>query len=230
MNIAEANILLIPRPLKPFFKIFRRYYYPYVYHGEKLDQFTEEFFPKFVTKQDVVLEIGSKRGAGTKLLSELAAYVYSFEPESLNFRTAHRYLRHQRNVTIYNFAISDHNGESELVYDSGDATSPSLKRIQGANYDKTERVSLRVLDEFEFIHKPTTMIVDCEGSEAEVLRGAKTMIPKLHTILIELHQLRGGSSTESQVMEELKQYSFASLETKEIDTSPKEQWIIALKK
>ncbi|HKW05187.1 MAG TPA: FkbM family methyltransferase [Nitrososphaerales archaeon] len=226
----ETDILLIPGPLKPFFKIFRRYYYPYVYHGESLELFSEEFFPKFVTKQDVVLEIGSKRGAGTKLLSELAAYVYSFEPESLSFRTARRYLRHQRNVTIYNFAISDHNGESELVYDSGDAASASLKRIQGANYDKTERVSLRVLDEFEFIHKPTTMIIDCEGSEAEVLRGAKTMIPTLNTILIELHQLKGGPNTESQVMEELKQYSFASLESKEIDTPQKEQWVIALNK
>ncbi len=221
---------MIPTSLRPFVRKFRPYYFPYVYHGENLAQFSPEYFPKCISKQDVVLEVGAKRGAGTKFLSGLARFVYSFEPESLNYHTAKRFLRTCKNVELYHLAISDHVGDAKLLYNTRDAASPTLTGIKGTSYDKTERVSLRTIDSISFPLKPTALIVDCEGAELEVLRGARNAISNLNMILVETHPVTDGTTTQSSVIEELERYGLYALETKKMNTMYagfRETWIIA---
>ena len=224
---------MIPRRLRPVFYPLRRYYYPIIGKSIELPEPERSaglLYSRFVDSDDVVIEVGARIGGSTLLLSDLVNHVYSFEPVGFSFRMLKEFTRNRPNVTACNFAVGDRNGlivlnlppEQDFPYVA------SIKRLAGYEYQRIERARMIKLDDFHFSLKPTALIVDCEGNEAEVLDGAKLLIPKLKTILIETHELSDGSETEETVRAKLLKYGkFFKVNTSFVDRDGR-AWILAL--
>ncbi|MGI0084616.1 MAG: FkbM family methyltransferase, partial [Nitrososphaerales archaeon] len=163
------------------------------------------------------------------LLSELANHVYSFEPIRFSFRMLRMNTRKCQNVTLYDSAVSNLDGKLTLNLPVGEQCPyvASTKKILGYEYRGQQSAKTVKLDDLVFPMKPTSLVVDCEGHEAEVLDGARTLLPKLRNIIVETHTLSDGSETLPVVKSILSEHS----DIFEIDTSfvdkERQSWILA---
>lgn len=223
---------MIPRRLRPLIHPLRHYYYPLI--GKRIELPQSEtsarlLYPKFINSTDNVIEVGARTGGGTLLLSELANHVYSFEPIRFSFRMLRQNTRKCQNVTSYNYAVGNMNGEATLNLPIGQEHPyvASTKKLIGYEYRRRQRVKMLKLDDVSFPLKPTSLVIDCEGHEAEVLDGAKNLLPNLRNVLIETHTLSDGTETLPAVRSKLAKYANIF----EIDTSfvdeERQRWILA---
>jgi FkbM family methyltransferase len=200
-------------PLKP--------YYSRIFQGATPIPEPEEsgpiLYPKYVKEDDIVVEVGANVGGGTILLSKLAKKVYAFEPFKINYTMLKVNTRKWANVVVFNIGLGSE--RALLPLNIADKNAPSysasVKKIGGLSYGDSETIRLETLDDLMFESRPTALVIDCEGYECEVLRGAQKTIPKLKTILIETHTLSDGTETIGPVQRELSNYSdiFDSHET-----------------
>jgi FkbM family methyltransferase len=226
---------LLPRRLRPFFYPFRRYYYPLLGKSIELPEAEASarlLYPRLIDQNDKVVEVGARTGGGSLLLSELANHVYSFEPLKFSFWMLRHNTKNCRNVTSYNLAVGDRD-RSVLLNLPGreQADFPyvaSVKKLADYDYDRHQNAMMVRLDSFPFPLKPTALVIDCEGFEAEVLQGAKGLIPSLKTILVETHRLADGSETFNLVESRIEQFSSDRLDlnTSFIDAENR-RWILA---
>jgi FkbM family methyltransferase len=168
-----------------------------------LEQAVRQLYSDFINRDDIVVEVGARMGDATRALSTISRHVYSFEPSKSNFLILKTLTRTRHNVDVYNIALSDRPGETYLYRDRRFSGVASLKKLTDVDYVTRERVSVGTLDGIEFELPPTSLVVDCEGSEEEVLRGGARLLPRLRSVLVETHVLSDGSSTLRPVEEEL---------------------------
>ncbi len=73
------------------------------------------FLDKIVDKDSESVDVGVYRGVYTFQLAKISKHVHSFEPNPLIFPYLNKNLQKLiENLTLYNVALSDKNGESEL--------------------------------------------------------------------------------------------------------------------
>ena len=145
-----------------------------------------EVFRAFIAPGTAVVEVGANIGAHTVELSRLVGAggaVHAFEPQRIVFQTlcANLALNGCANVFAYQAAIGETPGEI-LV--------PFLPPNQPNNFGglslhgttRGEPVSLRTLDSLG-LTACRFLKLDCEGMEAEALRGGANMIRALRPIL-----------------------------------------------
>jgi FkbM family methyltransferase len=168
--------------------------------------FAPDLCAAYVDRSDVVAEVGAYTGGGTILLAKLAQYVYSFEPIKQNFNELRWNTSGYRNIKLFNLGLSDKNGVAELYKPEKKRYASSSKRVEGYDYPGTERIRLTRLDDMRLDKKIISLVVDCEGGELEVLKGAQKTVPTLRSMLIETHTLEGGENTFERVMQELAGY------------------------
>jgi len=227
---------MIPDFLKPWVYPLRPYYFPII--GKSLpkpepEDSANQLYPDLIKSSDVVVEVGAYLGGGTLLLSNLAKYVYSFEPVRMHFIMLRINTRKGNNVSIINSAVGNENGYGIInLHRRNHATiGASLRKVAKAEYNTTEKVKLIKLDNFAFKLKPTVLVIDCEGYEREVLRGAEQTIPTLRLVLIETHTLADGSGTALEVETELVKFSKAlKVSSRLVNAGGRsgfEQWILA---
>ena len=219
---------MIPEFLHPITRPFHPYYLHLVWEP-KFEPFTKMYYPRYVSFEDVVIEVGALIGASTRFLSYLSKHVYSFEPNKRNFRLLRSYTKKLENVQVYNVALGNHNGEVYLNIDAKKdyAASSSLSNTAKGKYSGKQKVRISKLDDFGFPLAPTVLILDCEGAEVDVLRGARNTIPNLKSILVETHLLANGKNTIDDVNSQLSTYE--QFESKLV-TAGHEKWIIASNK
>ena len=194
----------LPRPLRRFVNILRRSpLLSIVFGGRPMEGAVGRLYFRLINQDDVVVEVGARMGDATRTLAKIAKHVYSFEPSKSSFLVLKATTGMHRNVDVYNLALSDHSGDNYLYRDRGFSGVASLKKLNDVRYVSQEKVAVRTLDEISFRLLPTALIVDCEGSEYEVLRGGRKLLPNLRRVLVETHVLSDGSSTLSSVQEEL---------------------------
>ena len=168
--------------------------------------FAQNLYAAYVDRSDVVAEVGAYTGGGTILLAKLVEYVYSFEPIRQNYDELRWNTSGYRNIKLFNVGLSDKNGYEELYKPEKKQYASSSKRVRGYDYPSKEKIRLKRLDDLKLDRKITSLIVDCEGGELEVLKGARRTIPTLKSMLIETHTLANGESTFDSVLQELMQY------------------------
>lgn len=164
-----------------------------------------------------MVEVGANKGGGTLFLSMLAKWIYSFEPNHSNFEQVSTVAKLCPNVTVYNFACGS-NDDSEITLNlstSGKSGVSSIPKIEGWEYSKTQKAKLVRLDKFNFERIPTCLVIDCEGYECEVLRGAKGLLSSIRAVLIETHVLQNGKSTMSECKKILEEYSTLEIDVEE---------------
>jgi len=212
---------MIPKILKPILRPLRPVYYRHWYKPKPTPETeTSELYPRYMNSNDVVVEIGARVGGGTLLLSKLVNQVYSFEPNSDSFRQLKRNSKKNDNVTLFNFALGAEDGEALLYVSKYMKYShiATLKKRGNVEYEAKEKVKIRRLDDFKFPKKPSALIIDCEGFEEEVLKGATETLNTVQKVLIETHKFSDGTSSETQVIPLLSNFN-----TKLVDG-----WVIAI--
>lgn len=136
-------------------------------------------------KSDVVIDIGANTGDWTIYCSKVinVKKIYAFEPLKYNYYWAKNLLDINRceNTTLYNYAISDFEGERKFEY-----TGNMLGEINTKLEKKTEVIKFKTLDSFKL--QCDILKIDVEGFELDVLKGSLNTIrnhkPK---IILETH-------------------------------------------
>ena len=149
----------------------------------------------FVSRGQVVADVGANAGAHTVLLSNLvgpAGKVFSFEPLAANLerlKSAVNARATYRNVEIFETAVGNPTGgksEVEIFIPGQDLTQASIGVHRsgswtGAQEVHAERCTLVSLDHALQATGPgplTFLKIDVEGAELEVLKGATNILRK----------------------------------------------------
>lgn len=147
-------------------------------------------FISMLSRDATVLDVGANVGTMTLLFARRcpAGRVYGFEPIPENYRAACALLRlfGIRNARLFDFGLSDTNGNAEMIMPSaGTVRLEGLSRVADATQQLNEsgtRYTVRLarlddLPEFENI-KIAAIKIDVENHEQQVLRGARKMIAR----------------------------------------------------
>lgn len=168
--------------------------------GGKMAQGTYEpkikgLIEKNLKRGDVFLDIGANIGYFSRIASGIvqeSGYVYAFEPEHSNYHALCSNTIHLKNITPFNFAISN---ESKLLnfFKSSHASSHSIfntsKNLVGSQFS----VPSLTLDFFWLTYlkkKEINLIkIDVEGAELLVLQGMEKILSvnKVAAIILEFH-------------------------------------------
>jgi len=184
-----------------------------------------EIFPNLIGPEDVIVEVGARMGDGTRVLAKLGKQVYAFEPARESFFLLKIFTRVNKNVRGYNIALGSSKGEALLQKDRTFSGVSSINKVTGVRYTQKEKVAVTRLDSVRFEFPPTSLVVDCEGSELPVLKGAERLLPNLRMVFVETHSMNDGSDTTSDVISELGRF-FLEVRTQYAGL---ERWVIASK-
>lgn len=156
-------------------------------HGCWLGSYEYEkrlFFEKTVAASSVVFDIGAHVGFYTLLAAVLVGEkgrVFAFEPVPHNLVYLREHLRMNRitNVIIIEAAVSDHSGMVRFNEGAGS----SMGYIASQANMQVRAVSLDDLMASGEFPAPTQIKNDVEGSEVQVLLGAKSLLAGSHPTL-----------------------------------------------
>ena len=152
----------------------------------------------------VVYDIGANVGYFSLLAAVLVGkngQVVAFEPlpRNIDYLKKHVSLNKFENVTIFEAAVSDHNGEA--AFDLGPSTA--MGHIAEKGSIKVRLVALDSLLASGDLKPPDYMKIDVEGAEYEVLRGAARLIKEYQPILfLDTHQREAHHNTLSFLEEQ----------------------------
>jgi FkbM family methyltransferase len=149
----------------------------------------KEFYSQFMTKTDLVFDVGANVGDKATIFSELADKVIAIEPQAETFAALRdRFVN--TNVTPVNKAVGDYEGVAKILHPADLTTIASLSNrfIEGVRktrrfgpasiWDEAEEVGMTTLDILiEQFGVPAFIKIDVEGFEPEVIRGLSQLIP-----------------------------------------------------
>jgi FkbM family methyltransferase len=139
---------------------------------------TSLYIMKSLFPGDVFVDIGANSGYYSLLASKIVGqlgHVYSFEPHPVTYSRLVRNvnLNSLANIDTFNFGLSSFDGEGELFVSKSSDGLNSLKAIPLV--DDSLKVNIRKLD--TVIRGKVSMIkIDAEGSELDIIEGAKNTI------------------------------------------------------
>jgi FkbM family methyltransferase len=147
---------------------------------------------KFITERlvstgDLVFDCGAHHGLTTLAFSEMVGEtgrVVAFEPHPANIDIIRKNmaLNHRTNVVVEGYALGSARG-TVCLRDKSNASIAWRPKTEGIS---VEMVSLDQYAAQRGIH-PTFVKVDVEGYEAEVLRGATSILRTCPKLAIEVH-------------------------------------------
>jgi FkbM family methyltransferase len=159
-------------------------------------------------KINIFFDVGSHLGNYTDLILSINhnCRFFMFEPQITIFNKIKKKYSKKKNIKIFNYAISNKNGDGELFINKHDLTSSFSKFNEKNRYlyyksilfgvrlknmiIKIEKVKKIKLEDFinkNKIKKIDLIKIDTEGHEFEVLTGIKNKINIIQNILIEFH-------------------------------------------
>jgi FkbM family methyltransferase len=116
--------------------------------------------------------------------------VVVFEPNPYAREILNRHLRYNHlseRVEVVGAAVSDARGEATLFAERG---GDGMSRLGLPNHElsQTEPIVVPVVDlDSSFPNAPAWLVIDVEGFELRVLRGARRIIPQCKGMVVELH-------------------------------------------
>lgn len=148
--------------------------------------FLDKIYDTFpITAKDIVYDIGATAGEYSLLCAKQGAKVYAFEPDKSAYELMLTHID-INNMTNRIYAIS-----------------------QFVN-------SKNSIDKFSKTHeKPTLLKIDVEGSEVDVLNGAKLTIKKKPRIILETHS----KTLKNECIELLKKHNYTIVKEIKIDNN-----------
>lgn len=170
------------------------------YVGKSLSEYGEwsesevELIKGLVTKNEVIIEIGSNIGTHTVPLAKHLSNggkIYAFEPQSQNRKLLEQNIKDNdiENVQISKIAISSKEGKAYMNTFANDKLSNyGDARIFRDEFDNSECVQVKTLDEFfynNFDGENSVRLIkfDVQGQELNVIIGSEKLINEYKPIL-----------------------------------------------
>lgn len=151
-------------------------------------------YTKYFKEGDVLVNVGANIGCYAKAFVDKASKIICFEPHEEAFTCLKYNLEKYSNVELYNVALS-HGSHMYHVLD-GHANNIGASVIESSVDSQKYTMTL---DELDF-DKLNFILMDCEGSEYNVLLGARNTIDKFKPIIVtevnDHHLQRFGSSRD----------------------------------
>jgi FkbM family methyltransferase len=159
-------------------------YFDLFIYGE-MEKQEVRFWKKFISKGDIVIDVGANYGYWTMVASKLvgeSGKVLSFEPIESTFKVLERNISASKlnNVLLYSLGLSNVNTKTTFNLSSEDEigaqTSQGGQSI--VNWDLVQDVELVTLDSI-YKEKVKLVKIDIEGGELSALKGMVQLL-KLH--------------------------------------------------
>jgi len=133
----------------------------------------------------VILDVGANVGYFSMLGRELypKAKIYAFEPVPKTFSCLEKNFKEDKNVKVFNLALSDHTGSGKMSFNEENSAVSSL------NDEGNVDVEITTLDYFlkdKKVDKVDILKIDTEGFENFVLKGAEDILKNVKYILMEV--------------------------------------------
>ena len=148
---------------------------------------------KFISKNDVVIDVGAHFGFFTLLMSELVGtkgQVHSFEPIPSTFKILRKNSEYFENIQINKKAIWSFNDQIYLNdYGLSDSAFNSYREPRGAELfnKKVNKVKVDAINLDEYVKSsninPKFIKIDAESTEYEVLLGMKFILQNIKPII-----------------------------------------------
>lgn len=177
----------------------------------------------------IVYDIGAHFGFYTVLLSELvgpAGRVLAFEPNTELLPSLRRSLEPKINVTLFELALSDTNGTTELFVPE-DASMASIRNWTLGVGGDVHKLSceLRRLDDLivdEGLPFPDFIKCDVEGAELSIFKGATTIFDKKDAPVVMFEVISKAASAfgnrTADYLDFLRSFELAGYHFFEVDT------------
>ena len=182
------------------------------------DEIIERFTPK---EGDVVIDIGAHIGRYTIIGAKRVGAngkVVAIEANPSNFEMLNRNIKLNQLTNIISLNNAVYSKETKIkLYLPGEELGHTIYNTvmsdRAKNEDKFVEVSANTLDYFlqlKGITDVNWIKIDVEGAEFEVLKGATNVLSKSKDIalLIEIHNLSGGTNLYRPILEFLRLYNF----------------------
>ena len=191
---------------------------------------TKEFICQLVSKPDpTILEIGCHHGDHTLWFWEIfdSPRIFCFEPDpraALRFKNK---IGNRKEVSFYECAISDRNGEETFYVSSGQENeimpegwdySGSIRKPKNhlivhpwCKFEKSIIVKTKTLDTWckeKEINKIDFMWMDVQGAEIDVIRGGRNILKNTRYLYTEYSnkELYEGQLSLKQLLKELAEF------------------------
>ena len=141
-------------------------------------------FEKEILPDSVIYDIGANVGFYSLLAAEMTGekgHVYAFEPlpRNIKYLSQHVKINRYENITIFEAAVSDHEGEA--YFDLGASTA--MGHLSQGGELKVKVICLDEMLARGEVLPPDFMKIDVEGAEFEVIQGAQNILEAYHPIL-----------------------------------------------
>ena len=216
MSALKKIFKLFPESFRTRFK--HRYYLNKLKKSSINDEKDLLALKLLVKRGAVAIDIGANYGLYTRFLSEISGingHIYSFEPVPETYKILFYNINQigLKNVTVYNMAASDKDGEAYITIPAYEDGSENFYQASLENADKNNGIKIikQSLDNL-FLNKIKVIDfikIDVEGHELQVLKGAEKIIEKHHpAMMIEINDGFAPGSTGSKVKGFLENFNY----------------------
>ena len=120
------------------------------------------------TNKSIVFDVGTYTGSFTeKIVNRFDCIVYAFEPKNEYFNYLMNKFKKNKNVRIFNFALSNFTGTAQIS-DIG-AGSSIIERVENSDYETINVVSFVDFLKMENIDSIDLLYLNIEGSEYDLI-------------------------------------------------------------
>ena len=159
--------------------------------NQQYDSQTKQIIRKVCTANSNTVDVGTHSGDILDVLLQQSpnGTHYGFEPLPVFYQSLRTKYQQQKNIVLYDLALSDANGSSSFNHVT---SNPSYSGIKKRNYDRTnetdETIEVKTarLDDvlLQQNKKIDFMKIDVEGAELGVLKGAAALIKRDQPVII----------------------------------------------
>ena len=182
----------------------------------------------FLKPGNTFIDVGANKGDFSLLAAKLIGTdgrVLAFEPEPTNCKWIIKSIikNGYKNITLYDIALSDQNGQVELFLGEKSGWHTIVKGQKchdGGVINVRARTLDSVLEDVDFNDQIDVMKIDVEGAELQVLKGASDILIQSNNliILIDIHPTLGVNPKE--ICEFLESKGFSIFHEKSPFSSP----------
>ena len=173
-------------------------------------------FERFVLKNgSIIIDVGAHIGCFTLILAKMVkdVKVFSFEPQSDNYRILKRNVRLNKlgNVCVFKKGLSKDGKGRKLYLSPSNTGAHSISVIASNKYSIIDCIALEDVLFNNGITKVDLLKLDCEGAEYEILYStSREYLDRIDRIIIEYHDFEDTGNRIDELIEFLSKKGFKS--------------------